>query len=56
MADDEGKLIKVRAGFYRCGKFCIHRGSHGWGVFVGPELKLNFLSLKAAHRWARGAN
>jgi hypothetical protein len=45
---------KVRKGFYRCGPYCIHRGTHCWTVFKGPEPVLHFLTLKAARAWALG--
>ena len=46
---------KVRAGFYRCGKFCIHKSRKNWGVYDGPKFVLAFVTLTAAYNWARRA-
>lgn len=45
--------VKVRAGFYRVGVYCIHKG-RTWAVYDGPRFLpgLKFSTLDAAHRWA----
>jgi hypothetical protein len=43
----------VRAGFYRCGSYCIHKGRGGWGVYLGPAFKQNFKKLSDAYYWCR---
>lgn len=53
MADIGLRSGKVRAGFYRCGPFCIHKGPHGWGVYRGPDFIRNFGTLSDAYNWAR---
>lgn len=41
------ELQKVRAGFYRYGRLCIHGGSGKWGVYDGPKFVAQFNSLGA---------
>lgn len=43
---------KVRAGFYRVGQHCIHKGRRRWGVYHGVTVLKQFLSLDDAHRWS----
>jgi hypothetical protein len=45
------KLQKVRAGFYRCGRLCIHRGRGNWGIYDGPKFLAQFGSLGAVRYW-----
>ena len=45
-------MRKVRAGFYRCGAYCIHWGRGHWGLYHGPKYILSFSTLKAAREWA----
>lgn len=49
---DEIAVTKVRAGFYRVGKFCIHRG-HRWNVFIGFRFVKAFGTLTAATTWSQ---
>jgi hypothetical protein len=53
---DVNKILvraRVRAGFYRCGSHCIHRGSgRVWGVYEGPEFRAAFGTLDEAHQWS----
>ena len=42
---------RVRAGFYRCGPYCIHRGRWGWGIYCGPDYLKSFATLADAIRW-----
>jgi hypothetical protein len=44
---------KVRAGFYRWGSYCIHKGNRGWGVYLGPEVKQICRTLGDAIYWCR---
>jgi hypothetical protein len=44
---------KVRAGFYRCGNYCIHRGPRGWGVYLRDKFIANFATLSDAYYWGR---
>ena len=48
---------KVRAGFYRCGRLCIHKGygRNNWNVYDGPKWLLTFRTLTHAYNWARAA-
>jgi hypothetical protein len=48
------KQGKVRAGFYRYGRYCIHRHGKLWQAYDGPKHVLTFLSLKYARNWAMG--
>lgn len=47
-------VTKVRAGFYRCGALCIHKG-HRWCVYSGPDALPNamFRTLSDAGWWAQ---
>jgi hypothetical protein len=44
-------LFYVRAGFYRCNEFCIHRNRKAWSVYRGPDLQKTFRSLATAYHW-----
>lgn len=48
------KLVKVRAGFYRVGAYCIHKG-HRWCVYLRerhvPDTR--FRTLQEASWWAQ---
>lgn len=48
------KLIKARAGFYRVGPYCIHKG-HRWCVYLNeralPEAR--FRTLAQAFQWVK---
>lgn len=43
---------KVRPGFYRCSRLCIHKGRK-WGVYDGPTLLKEFRTLTDAYNWSR---
>lgn len=43
--------MRVRAGFYRFGKYCVHHSRKGWAVFLGPKFILTFDSLASARKW-----
>lgn len=47
-------IIKVRAGFYRCGAYCIHKG-HWWCVYHGARFlpDARFRTLQEAGWWAQ---
>lgn len=54
MSEQPVFVTKVRAGFYRVGALCIHKG-RWWSVYDGPDLLYNgrFVTLADAAAWAR---
>ena len=53
MAEIGVRSGKVRAGFYRCGAHCIHKGSIAWGVFLRDALVYRAPTLTDAYNWSR---
>jgi len=43
---------KVRAGFYRCGAYCIHGSRNRWSIYLREKYIKSFATLNAARFWA----
>lgn len=52
LATSQIKLIKVRAGFYRAGPYCIHKG-HMWCIYLYERPHGRFRTLQEAFWWAK---
>jgi len=46
-------LEKVHAGFYRCGRYCIHKGVEYWNAYDHATFVRSFRTLREAGAWAR---
>lgn len=53
MAEIGVRSGKVRAGFYRVGPFCIHKGNNGWGIYDGPKVVDTTKTLSVAYSRAK---